>query len=549
MAEAETEQTEPLLPPAEVERRKRSGGRSCPVKMRNGKPCGWPIYQAPPGVDGQPVCLMHSKDPNKSGVEFQSVFDEILAAAGAGLADFTGFVFPSAPYSGRAFIASCCFEEATFAQGADFRRATFTHDADFSRVSFTQRASFSWATFAQHVYFSEATFVQDADFFEAKFTRAAHFAEATFTQRAYFIRATFAQAANFLRATFAQHANFLGVMLTQEAVFLEARFAQDADFGAATFKGPARFEGPPEELADKPCGFKAKLLFRAARFEDYADFRGVVFGSGDDSTARPVFSLARFEKPERATFHNCWLGHALFVNCDVSRVNFSDVAWGRRGKPVRLYEEEVPLDKEEGQPLKPRAGDPNERNYRLIGETYHQLKVNYDSKGDPWTAGEFHYGEMEMKRKWSRWRNPALRWLGQHFGLTALYRWTAAYGLSIGRPLAWLAIVLALFTLLYPWVGLRPSPGKSPLPAAQATAPATPLTYRNFDTGREPVRGLIRLWGHSLVTAVGVASLQRDVAYFEPNYGWGRLLALLELVCSTTLLALFLLAVRRQFKR
>ena len=51
------------------------------------------------------------------------------------------------------------------------------------------------------------------------------------------------------------------------------------------------------------------------------------------------------------------------------------------------------------------------------------------------------------------------------------------------------------------------------------------------------------------MTTLAVASLQREAAYYEPHYGWGRFLGILELALTSTLAALFILAVRRQFKR
>jgi len=54
--------------------------------------------------------------------------------------------------------------------------------------------------------------------------------------------------------------------------------------------------------------------------------------------------------------------------------------------------------------------------YRAVAQIYQQLKKNYDSRLDYWTANEFHYGEMEMKRlAVPRWR----RWLS----FINLYRW------------------------------------------------------------------------------------------------------------------------------
>lgn len=365
-------------------------------------------------------------------------------------------------------------------------------------------------------------------------------AGATFTRNASFGLATFARHADFRGATFTRNASFSAATFAQDAEFRGATFTRSASFSAATFKGPAHFAPAYQEKGEKPSEFKASAWFNNARFADYVDFRGPLFGTSDNSSARPVFSLARFEKPERVTFHDCWLGQTLFVNCDVSRLNFSAVKWGRDGKRLRLYEETIALDEEDAKPLKPPKGDYDERNYGLIGETYHQLKVNYDSKGDPWTASEFHYGEMEMKRRSSRW--PRL-------GLTAWYRRTSEYGQSMGRPLAWLLVVLLLFALLYPFTGLRPASAKALPPGAQAVASAAPLSYWNFEKDRGRTLGLVKLWGHSIMAALGVAALQKDFAYFEPNYGVSRLLAVMELVLTTTLVALFLLAVRRKFKR
>jgi hypothetical protein len=114
----------------------------------------------------------------------------------------------------------------------------------------------------------------------------------------------------------------------------------------------------------------------------------------------------------------------------------------------------------------------------------------------------------------------------------------------MARPLAWLAGVLLLFTLLYPLAGLRPRI-QPMLPVPQVK----PIAYWSLPeaTGRLPRP--VRLVGHSFMTTLAVASLQREAAYYEPAYGLGRFLGILELALTSTLAALFILAVRRQFKR
>jgi hypothetical protein len=50
------------------------------------------------------------------------------------------------------------------------------------------------------------------------------------------------------------------------------------------------------------------------------------------------------------------------------------------------------------------------------------------------------------------------------------------------------------------------------------------------------------------MTSLSVAGFQRELRYL-PGYPWGRLLALVEVLLTTTLSGLFALAIRRQFKR
>jgi hypothetical protein len=174
----------------------------CPIEMgRERSKCRRPLNNAPEGLDEPPVCLMHSKDPNKAeGDYFEAFwreFEVILEDAGESEAHFEGFSFPELDLTGLRFKAICRFEGATFTQHANFGRATFTQDAKFGGATFTQDANFSYATFTKNANFSHATFTQDAYFFKATFTKDADFLHATFTQDAEFGQAIFTQDAKF----------------------------------------------------------------------------------------------------------------------------------------------------------------------------------------------------------------------------------------------------------------------------------------------------------------------------------------------------------------
>jgi hypothetical protein len=84
------------------------------------------------------------------------------------------------------------------------------------------------------------------------------------------------------------------------------------------------------------------------------------------------------------------------------------------------------------------AGD-----YRLVEKLYRQLRKNYEGKGAYAEAGDFHYGEMEMRRL----AQPAAL---RHISLAALYKYLSGYGEQHGLALFWLLFaVFVLFPALY----------------------------------------------------------------------------------------------------
>jgi uncharacterized protein YjbI with pentapeptide repeats len=541
--------------------------QGCPVLMFNLQRCGRPLYQSPvTWRDAVAVCVMHSRDPSKSNAEFQKEFERTLAVAGDGIANFAGFVFPSASYGKRTFLAKCIFNQATFTGVADFMGATFTEPAIFSEAVFFARA-----------YFLAATFMKDAVFAWAKFIHGADFSMVQFMQDA-----------KFHEATFAEDANFSGVKFGRDAYFNSAIFIGNVYFNlirptmAAESKGITNKNHEPKRFPFIPAAFLRKADFRDATFSERAEFRQTRFREDGVPEPGPVFSLARFDKPKHVAFYDTYLGQALFHNCDASEFLFTKVRWRQRDNGKRMVfdeDERLKLDQAATIALLPEAGSVDERNYGLIEQLYQQLKKNYDARCDYCTGGDFHYGEMEMKRlacprltslswlqaklsgnprfgklgEWcgklqsSPWLLSKLRWSHQHFGLAAWYRRASDYGESWGKPLLWLFAVLVLFAALYPLLGLRPAAGRSPAAKTmpvQVEAPLpqeTNLRYWNYERPG-------RLFCHSVMTSLGVAAFQRDLAY-EPSYPWGRLLALFELLLTSTLIALFLLAIRRQFRR
>lgn len=550
--------------------------------MYRGEPCGRPLFG--PLIDGISHCLMHTP-AGKDEVAFQKEFNFILHEAGSGEADFTGFVFPSSDYTGREFSAHClfagaifsqyaCFAVAKFTQEVTFLDATFTQDADFMGANFMRDATFYQATFARNAKFGSAKFIGEAGFYKTKFLGASYFLSATFTQDASFGEATFTKEANFVSAAFAENAKFdmvtfsdsatfLNAFFMHEASFISARFAQDTTFEVTKFTGDAQFSDATfvRDTHFTKTVFTKCAFFGGAKFLGTAEFRETKFRKDEEGEHKElvpgsVFSLAEFSRPEAIIFYKTYLGQALFHNCDVFKLNFSSVNWRRRRSGKRMvFEEVVGLDDGAAEALRPQENNSDERDYGLIAELYQQLKKNYDERKDYWTAGDFHYGEMEMKRLHSQGKSGWTRWLNRNLGLVAWYKYASQYGESYVRPAVVLSIILVTFTLLFPWAGLdRNEDPTHSAPAVRQQTPAalSKLSYGHFKdfvgtySGRR--LGTAAFFGNSLMTVLSVAGFQKELKY-EPSYPWGRGLALLELLLTSTLIALFLLAVRRQFKR
>jgi len=169
----------------------------CPKIMVDEEACGRPIYNAPSGIDAEPVCLMHSLDPTKDKRAFREEIDAILRGESkchrgkpkwldaSDRFEFTGFVFPEAR-----------FNNASFNHNADFTLAVFLTKADFHGAKFNQEVYFRSATFRGTAAFSGAEFAGDAYFEVTRFNRVVWFHRTRFMRRAHFDRTAFCTLAN-----------------------------------------------------------------------------------------------------------------------------------------------------------------------------------------------------------------------------------------------------------------------------------------------------------------------------------------------------------------
>jgi uncharacterized protein YjbI with pentapeptide repeats len=329
------------------------------------------------------------------------------------------------------------FHTVTFSEGANFRGAMFSEYADFLQATFSKGADFGGAMFSEHAQFDGATFSKGADFGRATFSKHVNFGRATFSGYADFGGAMFSEAANFDRATFSERTVFGGATFSKGADFGRATFSKGADFLETTFSERARFDG---------ATFSGRTLFGGRPGNAQA---GHIFaGTAVD------FRQAVINPPDVITFLGADLTTCQFLDTDLRKVQLVDVKWPQKRGRALVYDE---IDSVE-------AGSGGRRPWSHVERLYRELKQNYEDRRDYERAGDFHYGEKEIRRK-----NPDTTW-GLRFFLTLYWLFSgygewlfSGYGERYLRPLLWAGWLFVGSTLGYMWWGLRPKAGGAKL--------------------------------------------------------------------------------------
>jgi uncharacterized protein YjbI with pentapeptide repeats len=298
---------------------------------------------------------------------------------------------------------------------ADFRNTRFTQGVNFGRSKFEKTAKFEMASFDKQSDFSGTCFVDQA-----------FFSLAVFAEEVFFVRTSFGRDTHFIGARFLNGASFSPL------------FSSDAwvDFSKCSFKGTILFGpfiiGPKESIP----------LFRDTRVY----FCQVILDPPDCIT----FLFPDFKK--------CHL-----LDTDLRKVLITGATWPEIPSRLAQYATDLfglksaKISDLLRKHVRGRIGVYDElclpREYpgypwERIERLYRELKQNFEDRRDYERAGDFHFGEKEMRR-YNRKTNPGLRlWL-------TLYWLFSGYGERYFRPLVWAAILFVISTTGYMALGLR----------------------------------------------------------------------------------------------
>ncbi len=220
-----------------------------------------------------------------------------------------------------------------------------------------------------------------------------------------------------------------------------------------------------------------------------------------------LFSRINFSRLKSAVFINANLERARFTYSVLSKVDFINVRWPQKKNRLIVYDELSNVDDTE-------SGD--------LLYTYSQLKKNYEENRAYEQAGDWHYREMEIRRRnlSAASGNKLWRWLRRNFlSLYPWYKLFSGYGESYGRSLSWIVVIWAAFAIVYNCIN-----------QALTWPPSVSLIQEGF------------------ALSAAVMTLQ-----YKGLYSAGQLqcpqLIVLQILLTATVLPLFLLALRRRFKR
>jgi hypothetical protein len=427
------------------------------------------------------------------------------------LAMFMGATFKRETTFGMATFGRWAGFGATFKGDAGFGGATFENDAEFSRATFERDAGFGGATFKDNAGFGGATFKDNAGFGGATFKGSVTFQAADFEGSVRFDGVTFKGLAGFPMATFGGYAGFDGTTFEGEARFDGATFKRARQFGPLLAYRGLCLDGVQCAQLVQIEASTIGVYCRRAQFPGGVHFRlrwaRVVLDDTDLAASSLLTGIPRLANPKLATpekrIAKRWqrqepdtiseqprllslqradvggleLGNVSLADCrfdgahNLDRLRLeADVAFAAAPAPLTyrqvIAEERAWRATRSGRwtaPLWPTwpGGEPPEvLDAGKIAGLYRALRKGREDAKDEPGAGDFYYGEMEMRRHargHGGGRTEGVSRGRVERGVLTAYWLVSGYGLRALRSLAALVILCAIVTTALTGFGLAKS--------------------------------------------------------------------------------------------
>jgi uncharacterized protein YjbI with pentapeptide repeats len=374
-------------------------------------------------------------------------------------------------FGGLTFPVNTSFRDAVFMKQADFGKADFPADASFSQARFEALTSFRRSRFRPPepatdypTSFEGVSFRLGASFHEACFENVASFALSSFSGPATFSHAKFSQAASFLEVRFLDGLQFDNVTCGEGLDLAGTHYAGSPIALSVTARDAVRLAGA--DFSDRAIIDVAAPSIAMSRSRSKG---GLIRAPGaelvltDADVSQPlVVSGVKLLSIERANVAGMVLSSADLSDCRMAGVHNLDkmrveaevmfrAPPGGHGWTRRL----VVLDEYQWRAARDRGGpwgqpDDETLSPANIADLYRSLRKGREDGKDSAGAGDFYYGEMEMRRRAANRAERILLWA---------YWLISGYGMRAWRALAWLVLVLVTASVVVLQAGYtRPAP-------------------------------------------------------------------------------------------
>ncbi len=420
------------------------------------------------------------------------------------------------------------FSYSTFSESANFKDVEFHKDGlvDFQGAKFSSLAFFERAHFAKHdgSTFKKTRFFNGVSFYETEFSGNGD----VIFESTYFVKKG---SANFSYCRFSNTGlvSFLLAQFSSElgAHFSNAKFlnCSEVDFTKCKFAGGSRFlfdhnnfwwrdDDQTEECVDFSFATfpsKGKVIFEGTDFKKNGLF---------------LFRNIKTNNPENARFEDVFLGNCCFYKTDIKNILFKNVTFlkikdfgSREFLADELKYKRFTTKKEK-------------QSFLIHIETlYRQFKKFFEDQSDYSRAGDFHYGEMEMRRK-------QLKWFQQILSLILPYKWFSGYGEKWENALIWFFSLWLVFSgLNFYFINLKSNKNQE-LPRN---------SIQCLNSWKDICKGI--KFRDSFFFTLNALTLRTDSIVEIKNLWLARGVKNAQNLAGPTIIALMLLAIRRKFKR
>ncbi|MHA2064780.1 MAG: pentapeptide repeat-containing protein, partial [Candidatus Thorarchaeota archaeon] len=252
-----------------------------------------------------------------------------------------------------------------------------------------------------------------------------------------------------------------------------------------------------------------EVVFDNPHFRTRAYFIETIFGKSC------TFRHAEFPRADRlAVFQNTDLSNCNFLHSNIDKVDFRYCTFNDKPGKLNVLKDERDADEEVQK--HPSEETLRWKMYEPVRRLYLELKRNFEDKKDWDTAGDFHYGEMECRRKMKGWFGRNL------FSIEAIYFWLSGYGERPQRAAVSLGLLIGFCAIFYMYFEVLGS---------------------DFEGGY--VKGFMKSGCNSLK----ITTLQRIGSVDEPHSLPAKVVFMFESIMGPILIALLALALRRKVKR